>query len=248
MIFVNTQMRVGSTWITELVCCVFGMDRSFWPHGGKISKRKFRNQGNGCVKLHWADPKTICEAIENRTNAYQLCLTRNIYDTIISSIFYMRYDKPLLKLKRLKGIKNLRISFGLENKNLSDKEFVNKFIQQETKKKKKRFIDPWLMYNSGYEHPKLLTVYYEEMKESVFKTMQKISDFLQDKRKYSRINKCIEKHSFQKKTGREPGKERTKQFRRNGTIGDYRKYMTKNSINIINNLTNHKMKRYPYEI
>lgn len=232
-VFLNTQMRVGSTWMGDILSKILGKKWNFWAHGGSISKKRFRNRGNGLIKLHWANPKTICDAIEKQQDSYQISLTRNLYDIIISSIFYMRYDKPLMKLKRLKSIQNLRVRFGIKNKHLNDKDFVNKFIQEEQEALKRKFIDPWIMYNNGYKHPKYRLFYYEEMKEDVLSTINEVCEFLNVKKKRRQKKRIANQCSFKNKTGRKAGKENTKKFRRKGIVGDYKNYMTQESIQII---------------
>lgn len=235
VVFLNTQMRVGSTWLCNMLKGLIS-GYAFWPRGGQISQRKFRTGGRGVVKLHWADPRIICSGIKRRKNAKTISLTRNLYDTIVSSIFYMRYDKPLMNIKRLKNIKNARVNFGKKYGNLNDKDYLNKFIQIEQDHVKKRFVKPWVMYNNGFKHPKYLLVHYEDLKKNCLKQMIKISDFLGLKVRINQLNKIVERNSFRRKAGRKPGKGVNSAFLRKGVVGDWKNWINDKSKKIIDDL------------
>lgn len=236
-VFLNTQMRVGSTWLGEILCDMLGVNNwTFWSRGGSIRKRKFAKCDNKLVKLHWAEPELICRAIEGH-NKYHISMTRNLYDVIVSSLFYMRYDKPLRKLEHLEDINNVRIEYALANKDLSDKEFINKFVHTRRCTLKNKYVEPWLMYNSEFAHPQHYMTQYAAMKANTFKVARLIRNFLNLELPNKRLKQIIKARSFKSRTGRKPGDEDSQAFRRKGIVGDYKNYLDSESIEIIDALT-----------
>lgn len=221
-ILVTTQMRTGSTWLCELLSEMIGKSWKFWSRGGRIPKRKFRKKiahnKHLFVKMHHADPETICSQITtNHTKV--ISITRNIMDIIVSKAFYKRYDHLM----------------GNKSSNKNDKKYVNDFCMSNQVVNE---IKEWKLYNKNYTHPGYLLLQYEDMIKNTFKEMKKIRNFLGLKIKNHKLKEYIEKQSFQRKTGRKRGNEQRRAFRRKGIVGDYKNYLNKKSKDRINKLLN----------
>lgn len=236
-VFVTTQMRVGSTWLVELLTGILGTGFEFWERGRDITQERFDNfihdaKGNRLVKLHYAHPKTICNCIPNGSKeTYVISITRDIKDIAVSKILYMRYDKPMRFLSHLKEMEEVRKNF--DRKNLTDKDYVNEFIKTQHFK---HIVRNWKMYNDGYTHPNYFLTDYETLSKRRLFVCKQLCDFLHIKKTNQQLKFIIQRNNFMAKTGRKQGQEVSSAFRRKGIVGDYQNYLTQNSLKIINEL------------
>ncbi|MEE9439558.1 MAG: sulfotransferase domain-containing protein [Saprospiraceae bacterium] len=236
-VFVTTQMRTGSTWLCDILSTMLGRKWEFWSKGHNIPPKRFKKKINApsnkneIIKLHWCHPKRICEQIPNgNKDNYVISVTRDVRDLAISMIMYIRYDSIVKNLPRLKKFMNARTEFG--NRKLPDKDYINGFIK--IPPFKTHVIDHWKRYNDGYEHPNYLLISYEELNRNPLKVVKRISELLGYNFRDNRLNHIVAENTFKKKTKRNPGTGDNRGFRRKGVVGDWKNYLTPESIKNIN--------------
>jgi len=235
-IFITTQMRVGSTWVCDLVSEMLGTRWVFWERGRDIPKERFKKEieaeprkGFHVFKMHFTPPKRICECIKpGDKNNFVISITRDILDTAVSKILYLRRDKPMKVLQRLKDLEDMRKQFG--NHKLGDKRYINLFIKTPHFK---HIVKNWKLYNDGYEHPNYMLFTYELLHRRRLFVMKNISNFIGVKRNNKQLRQVIVRNNFQSTSGRKPGEEDNRAFRRKGIVGDYKNYINKENIDYI---------------
>lgn len=217
---------------------VFNTQWVFWARGVNIKQETFRKQINKkhrnttIFKMHYTPPKKICECIKKGDKEnFVINITRDVKDIAISKILYMKYDKPMRKLDRLKKLNDMRKDFG--NKKLTDKQYINEFIKTHHFK---HIIRNWKLFNNGYTHPNYLQITYEELSKRRLLVMKRICNFLDVFRHPKVLRKTIIKNNFATKAGRKKGDGINSSFRRKGIVGDWRNYLNKESLNIIEKL------------
>jgi len=236
-VFVTTQMRTGSTWLCDLLSGIIGVGWTFWERGRDISQERFRDfihdsKGTHIIKMHYTPPKRICECIEygDKKN-FVISITRDVRDTAISKILYMKSDKPMRTLARLKDLNDMRIDF--DKKHLSDKDYINTFIKTTHFK---HIVRNWKLYNDGYTHPNYHLTSYELLHARRLFVCRTLTNFLNVKRANNKLKQIIGQNNFMSKSGRHQGKGINSAFRRKGIVGDHKNYLNPQSKRIINRL------------
>ena len=237
IVFVTTQMRTGSTWLCDLLSGIVGMRWSFWERGRDIPQEKFRDfihdaKGNHIIKMHYAHPKTICDCIEigDKKN-FVISITRDIKDTAVSKILYIKNDSPMRYMDRLKGLNDMRKDFS-QNK-LPDKDYVNQFIKTPHFQ---HIVRNWKMYNDGYTHPNYHLTNYELLHARRLFVCKTLCTFIGIEKNNLQLKRIIGNNNFKSKTGRDPGKCINTAFRRKGIVGDNVNYLNRVSIGTIKRL------------
>lgn len=237
-IFITTQMRTGSTWLCDLIAEIFNNRWQFWARGRDIPADRFKKHidkpsGTRIFKMHYTPPERICRNIkeEDKQN-FVISITRDVRDVSISKILYMRYDSGVRNLARMQEVNNDRLDF--DSHGLKDKEYVNEFIKTPMYK---HIIKNWKKYNDGFKHPNYLLISYEELNARPALQMKKIYEFLGVPLPQSQtLRQLVVKNNFKQKTGRKKGDARNSAFRRKGISGDYKNYLTEESLRIIKEL------------
>lgn len=236
-VFVTTQMRTGSTWLCDILANLLSLDWSFIErrrHSPQNFNKWVNTGDNKLYKMHYAHPNEICSHIKDN-KSYVISITRDIKDTIISNLFYIRYDKILPNLKRLTDYKRLRAK--VMNSKLNDRQYINMFIREQ-EIYIKGMVDVWKSYNDSYQHPKYLLITYEQLYQHPKITLSNIASFLGVKIHITQIKTIMNDNSFYQKTKRKPGTGDNKGFKRRGIIGDWSNWMNKESIDIIDRMVN----------
>ena len=237
IVFVTTQMRTGSTWLCDLLSGIVGVRWEFWQKGRDIPQEIFKDfihdaKGTHIIKMHYTPPSRICECIEtNSKKAFVISITRDVRDIAISKILYMKHDRPMRNLARLKSLNDMRIHF--DKKHLSDKDYINEFIRTPHFK---HIVRNWKMYNDGYTHTNYYLTNYELLHKRRLFVCKTLANFIGISKNNQMFKKIIVQNNFISKTGRNQGKEINSAFRRKGIIGDYKSYLNQKSIRIINRL------------
>ena len=236
-VFITTQMRTGSTWLCDLLSGIMGVGWTFWGRGRDIPQEKFRDfihdsKGTNIIKMHYTPPSRICEYIKrNDKNNFVISITRDVKDIAVSKILYMKTDKPMRTMARLKSLNDMRVNF--DRKHLSDKDYINEFIKTPHFK---HIIKNYKMYNDGYTHPNYKLISYENLHKRRLFVCRELSIFLRLKKSDELLGKVIRSNNFRSKSGRKPGKEVNSAFRRKGIVGDHMNYLDQRSFKIINRL------------
>ena len=236
-------MRVGSTWLCDLISGLFKRKSwVFWERGKYIPKKRFEkqiksNKGINIFKMHYTHPKLICDLITpGDQNNFVISITRDLKDIAVSKILYIKYDKPMRSLNRLKSINDMRIDFG--RKDLSDRRYINLFIGSPHFK---HIVENWKMYNDGFSHPNYLLLTYEELHARRLYVMKKVTNFLNIYRNNKGLRQIIIENNFNSKSGRKNGDGVNSSFRRKGIVGDFKNFINKRNIEYIDKLV------YDYE-
>lgn len=79
-----------------------------------------------------------------------------------------------------------------------------------------------------------LHVSYEELRSSPAAAMTRISEYLSVDMDEAGLRAIIDKHSFEKQTGRKPGEENQSSFARKGLVGDWVSYFTDEAVSVFN--------------
>lgn len=230
-------MRTGSTWLCDLLSGIIGVGWTFWEKGRDIPQERFKDfmhdsKGTHIIKMHYTPPKTICDCIEHGDKKnFVISITRDVRDTAISKILYMKSDRPMRTLARLKDLNDMRIDFN--RKHLSDKDYINEFIKTPHFK---HIVRNWKTYNDGYTHPNYHLTSYEVLSKRRLFVCKQLSDFLRINKTNQQLKFIIQINNFMAKTGRKQGQEVASAFRRKGIVGDYNNYLTPQSLKIINEL------------
>jgi hypothetical protein len=230
-------MRVGSTWLCDLIAGIMKTPWSFWERGRDIPKEKFENfiknsRGKNIIKMHYTPPQRICECIQKGDkNNYVISITRDVRDIAISKILYMKHDKPMRNLAHLKSLNDMRVNF--DQKHLSDKDYINEFIKTPHFR---HIVKNWKIYNDGFEHPNYHLTSYEILWRRRLLVCKTIADFLGISSNNKGLRQVIVKNNFRSKSGRKNGEEVNSAFRRKGIIGDYKNYLNAQSLRIIDRL------------
>lgn len=160
-----------------------------------------------------------------------MSITRDVRDIAVSMAMYARYDFVVRNSPRLKEINDVRKQI---HHRLTDKNYVNKFI--ETNYFKNTIIHYWKIYNNSYTHPNYMLVHYEGLINHPMPSLKHITNFLGMNIPAKRIRNILNKNNFKAKTNRNPGSENNKAFRRKGIAGDWKNYLNKESLEIIDRL------------
>jgi len=239
-IFITTQMRTGSTWVCDLLAEMFNKRWQFWARGRDIKADRFQRhinapQGLRIFKMHYTPPERICECIPvgDKRN-FVISITRDVKDVSISKILYMRYDSGVRNLARMQEVNQARLDFNKYQ--LKDKNYINEFIKTNAYK---HIVRNWKMYNNGYEHPNYFLINYEELNARPARQVSRIYEFLNVTPPHAQhIREIVVKNNFKQKTGRKKGDQRNSAFRRKGIAGDYKNYLTEESLNRIEEMLN----------
>ena len=168
----------------------------------------------------------ICECIKpGDKNNFVISITRDIRDTAISKILYLRKDKNMRNMSRLKDIEDMRKSFG--NNNFNDKRYINAFIQT---KHFNHIVRNWKIYNNSFEHDNYMLIHYEVLHRRRLFVMRQVVNFLGLIKNNKQLRYVIVRNNFQAKSGRTPGQGDNNSFRRKGIIGDHKNYMNAKSL------------------
>lgn len=240
-IFITTTMRCGSTWLCDLTSGLVGTKWNFWKNGGGIKAERFvkfakENKGVAVIKMHYAHPSLICEAIKDVDDAYVLTILRDIKDVAVSMILYLRYDRAIKTIKNdsnSANITKIREHFNVHNRSLSDREYINGFIQEGHFN---QFMHNWRKYGVDYQHPKFWRTMYGGLSARPIKVLQRLGTFIDVNKNIKELTKIVQTSSFKTKTGRDVGKEDTKAFRRKGIPGDHKNWLNPESVAILDGL------------
>jgi len=230
-------MRTGSTWLCDLLSGIIGKPWIFWEKGRDIPKERFSDlmhdsKGTNIIKIHYTPPSRICECIDyNDRKNFVISITRDVRDTAISKILYMRNDKTMRSLSRLKNLNDMRVQFDREH--LSDKDYINQFIKTPHFK---HIVRNWKMYNDGYTHPNYHLTSYELLHKRRLYVCKTIANFLKLRVNNQMLKSVIGRNNFMAKSGRQQGKGVNSAFRRKGIVGDHKNYLDQRSMRIINRL------------
>lgn len=93
----------------------------------------------------------------------------------------------------------------------------------------------------------ILNVQYEELLADTTRTYQQVFSFLGQNFTEDEVNALVEKHSFERVTGRKPGTEDTNHHFRKGIAGDWKNYFTGNIRNLFKERYGEDLIRLGYE-
>lgn len=220
-IIVTSPMRVGSTWLFFILQDFTGLPKNDLidrPGNDGIKGNIRTIPDNTITKVHNRTPSEILNVFPN---AKIFCITRNIYDAIVSLYFFLKHD-PEVRIRRHSYSR------------FKPTESIDKWIR---KYKFKYLMDDYKKYKDIQKDSNIFTTTFREMKKNLREVILDICDFL--KINPHNIDNIIKKNSFKYQTrGRKPGNEKESDFRRKGVVGDYKNHLTEKDIKYIKELYN----------
>jgi hypothetical protein len=234
-LFVTTTWRTGSTWLCDLVSGLMGTRRTFWSRRRATDEKfrtAFRHRGPHVTKMHAIDPRRICALAGDDERNYVLTVTRDVRDAVVSRAFYWRHDPVVARsrTRRLRRGGETPVDRFIRNaKGLSDRQYVNSLLPVCDLR---TLLGTDAMY-VGFSDAKHWGTTYERLAADAAGELRGLCRFLRIDRSDEAIRNVVAEQSFSRKTGRSQGEGRNRRFRRKGVVGDYRHWLTGESIHRI---------------
>jgi hypothetical protein len=220
-------MRVGSTWVCDLIGRVLRGDLIIHPSNPndvyytyilKLDKdqRKIENlikerEKHTLIKIHGWNPSLIPEDKNNKI----IIPTRDLKDSIVSRLFYNRAFPGDVRANQVPN-------FNYKN----DRDFINKYIIK-NKEIIKRYIREWKMFNDfsgqGYK------IRFEKLKQSPLKQLTNMMNYIGIKCDDESLKESVEWSKIKNRIKHKQRKTNYR-FRRKGDIGDWKTYMNPTNI------------------
>ena len=106
------------------------------------------------------------------------------------------------------------------------------------------WVDGWM---NGHDPRWGLVVRYEDLLRDPLGGFQGICDHYQADLTTTQVRKIVERHSFQRATGRKPGTADAKSFNRKGIAGDWKNHFTPDLKERFKAIAGEALVRYGYE-
>lgn len=251
--FVGGYPKSGTTWVTRMVAAYLALP---W-----LGATNFAVGVRGVIHHHWDYHPALAKSIY---------VVRDGRDVMVSTYFnvtkaYLARKNDLTSLRpsspaRLVGQNVGRFALlsrrlnHLYGENFDPKDVqrnLPRFIQAEMQKP---FIvearSPWQLHvRKWLENSHALTlVRYEDMLADTQKTFsQLLQEYLDREPERSDVEYLVERFSFKRMTGREPGQEIRTSFARKGISGDWKNYFTEESSSVFHHFAGPLLIELGYE-
>lgn len=220
-ILVPTFLRVGSTWVSEMLCGLVGQERRYdfiacdtrWPNTPLSEKELdlFRNAEGPIIKTHRFAPFHLLSLL---TEEFKIVVVRrNLYDTLVSLILYEKNTRMREGLEVSHGTQRLLTTYPT----ITDKAFINLLIDQETAWLTQT-IRYWLLFDRPIAADGVLVFNYDKMANNPLAAVQKLNTLTRSTS--SVIETVVKETSFEKMKRRH-----NEGFVRKGKVGGYRKWL-----------------------
>lgn len=237
MLLISSSMRVGSTWISNICSYFYNNENFLFTHSNGLEINKYYDsiKKYKLVKNHDLGIKGI-EDLLNYKKLKIITITRDPKDAYVSFYWYLFSHREAIPQNSQED--SAIDDFKKQYKNIRDSKKINLFIKS---KSGESFLENWQLYQGDFTHKNLLKISYEEMVENQLKFYKKIKSFLALKRKID-IEDAINKTSIQRKAKIFSSINKiemysSENFYRKGIVGDYKNYLTQESIDFINKKT-----------
>lgn len=237
VILLSTCMRSGSTWVYNLLGHLFQTKLSdlefFRPEGENSADAKRRCQETLKVinqkpkatifKTHRVPIEAIALLLQEKPNLKVVNIHRDFKDVLVSHLFYIRY-------RWNQSQTNKRAEWIVQYDEMSDEDMINSFIGT---KQYEMVLGRWASYHVPFEHERYLALQYEDMLTAYEENVEKLAAFVgvDDRDVISNaIVKCHFSNMATDVQGRSPGEMVKYDHCRKGISGDFKNYMTEESI------------------
>jgi len=174
------------------------------------------------------------------------CLFRDGRDVMVSLYYHMLFESdknsPLL-------VARTRADLGYSNPE-DIKSNLSSFIEY-IHTKEARSLSPykftWGEFVRSWIDRDVNKIKYEDMTENCYVSMEKLLECITGSRvDKDRLERVVNKYSFESQTKRKPGEEDLKSFIRKGKPGDWKEKFSRNSAQIFDKLYSREMVRLGY--
>lgn len=205
------QQKSGSTWLQRMLCEIPGYMR--WTPGNiKFRRADLRRAdfepppaGYTVTKVHTPPTPANLQAVHGIGRPY-VVLVRDLRDICVSWSFYIHIepDHPL----------------HAETSRLSIPETIDYFIRER--------LPDYVFWQLGWQrnlHPDLgLIVRYEDLLADPVTGLTAVCDHFELDVPPADLQRIVDKHAFERTTGRKPGAADATSFNRKGIAGDWRNH------------------------
>lgn len=230
ILLISTQ-RCGSTWVAECLRDLLGTEFSYIPDikvGRRVQRITAFQAGMIYGRLHRkrhiykTHSIAIHHALQTAGHVDDLrviSVYRDFKDVLVSRSFFERYYRP----KNREKIAPVFRKYVCENQSLSDTDFINGFVRSNGFRP---MMENWADYSVSTSHPCHLRVEYEEMKRNIAPVLARMADFLDHGSE--KVAAVGARSLFREGSGEEKSR-----FKRRGQVGDHHRFLTSDSIEVI---------------
>ena len=175
-----------------------------------------------------------------------VCIVRDGRDALVSYYHHMYFGNAVLPPHVFEKYKQNAPFNNFENIKDNMPAYIEYMF---TKYRQAGHLFTWSGFvNSYFDKPNVIYVKYEDLLSNPFITLElsikKLGNCDVDG---ERLQKTIEKYSFQNQTKRKPGEENKKDFLRKGIAGDWKNYFTKEASEMFNHYAGQELILLGYE-
>lgn len=242
-VFIPTYVRVGSTWVSEIVQSMREIDGRYHfvtfenhepntqldPHKTKALLDSLGYTG-GAIKCHSAAPQDFSSYLKQNPEDRLIVVKRNFFDTFLSKFMYERYSRPESGLPIGEPIK----SFIEEFPAIPDDAGINLFIETHLNFIRQE-IKMWYVMSQSCASLQCLTVNYDKVRNgNTVDIYKQVGNFLG-------VDELTQERSKERCEFASMKKRHKKHFIRKGVVGDYKNYFDPQTVDMllreINNIT-----------
>lgn len=212
-LFITAMPKSGSTWLARMVASIPGY-REWAPpyitetdHTLHAESLRQPPVGYTVTKLH-SRPTPEHLALLNGLQRPYVILFRDLRDAAVSGYFFLRGVYEHESAAAYRG--------------LNAEEGIARWMDEKLAERV-QWIDGWL---AGRDVKWGLVVRYEDLLRDPLDGFHGICDHFEVNLSASQLRKIVERHSFQRATGRAPGQTDEKSFNRKGIAGDWVNHFT----------------------
>ena len=219
IIFIDTQLRCGSTWLDHIISDIIGTKSILGKKTKEEIVKIIEAGGDQFYRMYNLDPKDICDCIKAEDDVIVISITRDVNDIVTSKCFMIRgehFDK--YRYSEMEGYWNLPMDV-----------FINKFIET---RRYDVVLYFWKMFTE-YEHKNYYLTTYEDLSNDPLSVCREICTLLSITKTDEELQTIIDNNSFEAITGREKGDSIDDDKTRKGIVGDHLNYFTKKSIDLV---------------
>jgi lipopolysaccharide transport system ATP-binding protein len=207
-VFHITHWKAGSQWIYAILRHAFGRRVVRTRVGlGHVRDRPIRaGKVYPCVYL----PREEFEELEVPGPSRRFVIIRDLRDVLVSNYFSLAYSHPLLTERHAQDRDRLRRMTRDEGL---------QFVMRKRTRRAARIVDSWM--GDGER-----VFRYEDLVRDERGQIRSILEHCGVELTGSRIDRIIDRHSFEAKTGRKRGEEDVNAHCRRGIVGEWKEYFT----------------------
>lgn len=229
------QAKSGSTWLFRMLCEVPGYlpwspptVKTWTDHHLRLQDFSPPPAGYTVTKTH-TPPTADNVQVVHALNRPYVTLIRDVRDLAVSWAYYVA-NKRDCRYHRQAAPLNIdqRLRFYIEH-----------------------VAPKWIDWAMGWRealHPQLgLMIRYEDMLEDCFGVMRRVFAHYKVGLTDERVRAIVEKHRFERVTGRRPGEADPKAFNRKGVAGDWRNHFRREHITAMKRVAGEALIALGYE-